>query len=372
MTRLRLACALILVTAAPAAAQNSVYAVRGAGFPGRPVSVRARAMGGGYGMFDRMSAVNPATVAALSQLRASATYGTTFRGYDAGATSVRGLVETRFPMALIGGGMGRSPFSFALSYGTYAERSFDITTTSTVQVSGTDVDVEDRLASVGGIVDVRGALGWRISPDVQLGVGLHLINGSSQVRAERVFTGGGLRSYSEQSDLSFSGVGVSGGLIARAARGRMVLGVTGRYDSDLTSRIDDRTSSDTHLPISLEAGMMMSITSRLTWASAGTWRSWGGSASAGTFAFDTWEVASGFEITGGLAKLPLRIGGRYGTLPFSPISTQPHEWGLSGGTGFIFAQGRGELDFSVERLMRDGGGATERGWHFSVGIVVQP
>lgn len=356
-----------------ASAQNSVYAVRGAGFPDRAVSVRARAMGGGFGLFDRMSAMNAASVAGLGQLRASASYGTTLREYDAGATNVTGLVESRFPMALIGGGMGRSPFSFAVSYATYAERSFDITTTTTVQVAGQDVDVEDRLASVGGIVDVRAAFGWRVSSDVQAGIGLHVINGSSRVLAERNFVGGNLRSYSEHTDLSFSGVGLSGGLLMRGAGGRISIAATGRYDSDLKSRVNDRESTTSNLPITLAGGMMFAITSRLNWATTASWRSWGESTGVtGTFAFDTWDVGSGFEVQGGLARLPLRLGARYGTLPFSPVETQPHEWGVSGGTGFRFAQGRGEVDLSVERLMRDGGGATERVWHFAVGIVVQP
>ena len=105
MRQLTVLCVVWLALAVPAegVAQNSVYGVRGAGFPGRAISVRSRGMGGGLAMFDRMSALNPASVGGLNNLRVNATYGTTFRNYKAGTATVSGLTESRFPHALVGG-----------------------------------------------------------------------------------------------------------------------------------------------------------------------------------------------------------------------------------------------------------------------------
>ena len=58
---------LLLAAAAPntAAAQASQFGVRGLGLPGRALSARSLATGGGFGLFDGESSLNPAALAGL-------------------------------------------------------------------------------------------------------------------------------------------------------------------------------------------------------------------------------------------------------------------------------------------------------------------
>jgi hypothetical protein len=112
-------------------------------------------------------------------------------------------------------------------------------------------------------------------------------------------------------------------------------------------------------------------------AASVTWRGWSSAAadlSTGQTARDAWELGGGFEIGGPGAAfgLPLRLGLRYATLPFTPTSDQPHELTLAGGTGLSMAAGRVRLDLTVERAARDGGGASERAWLFLLGMQVAP
>ena len=354
-------------------AQNSVHGVRGIGFPGRPLSVRARALGGAWGVFDRTSAINPASVAGLTALTASGTYGATLRRYDIGATSVSGLVETRFPHGYLGGSVGRSRMSFAMSLSTYAEQSFDLTTTETIDIGGVPTVVEDRVKSDGGIVDARAAFGYRASSRVLLGAALHLIRGSSRLSAGRDFIDSNLQPFEETADLSFSGVGVSAGIVWRLAGERAQLGLAGRWDHKLTSTLNNGSSTTTDLPLWFVGGFTTQLSASLVWTVAGEFRNWSVADEdlPQANAYNTWSAQSGLEFGALTSRLPLRIGGRYATLPFSG-SEQPHEVGLSAGTGTRLAGGRGQLDLTFERLFRRGGGASENGWHFTFGITVQP
>ena len=380
MTRaLTLACAVALLAPSAAFGQNSVYGVRGIGFPGHPTSVRSRSLAGGWSMFDNFSSVNPATTASFANLSVSAIYGTTVRNYSIDTTSVSGLVETRFPHAILGGNLPGTPLSVSFSISTYAERSFDVTTSGSGIILGETVQIEDRFASDGGIVDSRAAIGWRVTNGFQIGAGVHLINGSSKLSAQREFVDTDLVTFDIDSDVSFSGMGLSTGMLWRSPGSRVQLSASGRWDSKLATVIDEQPETRIDLPVSVSGGVSFMLTNLLRWSTSATWRQWSvstGEVAAGNTvapvqAFDTWQVGSGFEIANLETRFPLRLGVRYATLPFA-VAAQPDEFVLTAGTGSRFAAGRGRLDVVVERLMRQGAGATERGWHFAVGITVTP
>jgi len=362
-----------LSVAGPLAAQNSIYGVRGIGFPTRPWSVHTRALGGSWGIFDPLSAVNPAAVAGLTALTVSASYGSTFRSYRASNTNVSGLRENRFPHGLIGGGVGRSRVSFALSYSTYAERTFDFTETDSVMVRGNPIEVRDRQISDGGITDVRAALAWRLSTRVQFGGAFHIINGSSQISAAREFVNSSFRDFSAASVVSFSGWGVSAGVTANFARRSVLLAAVVRRDSRLTSTVDSSSRTGAQLPWMLGAGVSLVLNPAARWTTSLAWRSWSQAASGVTGpAFNTIEVGSGIELGRPDSPYPLRVGVRYATLPFTGTTSQAHEVTLSAGSGFRFAQQRATIFLTGERIFRDGGGASERAWHLLVGLSVTP
>jgi hypothetical protein len=329
-------------------------------------------------MFDPGSALNPAVVAAFSQLTVGAASGTTFRNYTAANIDVSGLQETRFPFTYIGGGIGRSLFSYHVSISTYTERTFRLATADTVLVAGSMIPVSDTVLSDGGIVDVRGAIGWKTSTSVNFGVGFHMLAGSSRISATRSFDGGDLRTFRDDDNLSFSGSGVSAGVVWRVFP-TIHLALAGRLNSALTSRLGDGASQSITMPRSLAGGFSVTFTPAIRWMTTARWRSWSRSdddlASTGSRAFDTWEAGSGMELGGGegaAGRFPLRIGVRYAQLPFSHNDEQPIEWNVSVGTSVPIASNRAAIDVAVERFRREGAGARERGWYVVVGITISP
>ena len=119
---------LIMLSPSAVGAQNSIFGTLGIGFPGRVGGVRSIALGGGSDIFDRASVLNPALAASFGRVTVGAVSGTTFRSYTAAGTEASGLQETRFPLFFLGGGFGRSSFSYHVSVATFAERTFDLKT----------------------------------------------------------------------------------------------------------------------------------------------------------------------------------------------------------------------------------------------------
>jgi hypothetical protein len=165
----------LLLAPAGLAAQNSIYGIRGLGFPGRALTPRAIAMGGGLGAFEPVSPINPAGVAAFLQTTVLAMSSTSFRGYRVGDVAVDGLRATRFPLVLLGGKFGTLPLGFSLSFTSYAERSYDVTTSDTLILRGVPAAVTDHDIAIGGVSDIRGAIGWLVTPSFRVGAAVHLI-----------------------------------------------------------------------------------------------------------------------------------------------------------------------------------------------------
>ncbi len=369
----------LLVAVGPASleAQNSVFGIRGLGFPGRAAGVRSLAMGGGADLFDRASVLNPALAAAFGQVTVGAVSGTTFRSYTTSGAGATGLQETRFPLIFLGGGIARSPFSWQVSFSTFAERSFDLLTSDTVAVGQIDIPVNDHVTAEGGVVDVRAAIGWRASPTLAVGGAFHFLAGSSRVTAARAFENDEFQPFRETDVLRFSGRSLSGGLLW-LPNTRLGFSVAARWNSSLSLLLEEAAAPSVTMPASLAFGASLGLTSQVVWMTTARWRSWsrtrGGVSAGGTSAFDTWEVGSGLEISSGGqgAKFPLRLGIRYAQLPFSPTTDQPTEWNYSIGTGAPFASNRAVIDVALQRFRRDGAGASERGWYITVGITVTP
>ncbi len=368
--------ALVLAAASgpvPLVAQNSVYGVLGVGFPGRLVGVRARALGSGIAAFDPESAVNPAAAAAFGPLTVVATSLTSLRSYEAGGTSVDGLRETQFPFVVLGTRLSGTPFSVAASATTYADRTFDLTTSDTVVIRGVPLAVADRLTSRGAIADVRGAVGWAVGPQVHIGIAGHLMSGSALETVSRAFADTSYLPLAEQDQVTFSGLGISGG-IRLAPVPWLHLAGAGRTDTRLRRTRGDITVSEVDLPTTVTGGLQGGVRGRLLLSVTASWRSWSTAdddlAPVGNNAFDTWELGVGLEL--GVLAVPIRLGARYAQLPFSPTADRPREIDLAFGTGIRFANNRATFQLAVERAFRDGGGASERAWQFAFGLLVRP
>jgi hypothetical protein len=135
------------------------------------------------------------------------------------------------------------------------------------------------------------------------------------------------------------------------------------------------------LPYTFGLGVRWRAGSRLDLASQGTYRTWSGAnsdllASGGPGAENTISVALGGEYTRDPRRpyrLPLRLGARYGTLPF-PVQSglQPTEFGVSIGSGTRFAQERAGIDIALEHVWRSAGDFKERAFVVTVGVGVRP
>ncbi|MBI2074003.1 MAG: hypothetical protein HYT81_13390 [Gemmatimonadetes bacterium] len=377
MRRAAMLVVMALVAPGWAAAQNSVYGLIGIGFPGEPLAVRARSLGGGIGALDPTSALNPATVAGLGRLVAGGAAGTTLRRYTAGDSTVSGLRETRFPYGMFGGRIPSTPLSFAVSFSTYAERTYDVTTTGTQVLRGDTLEVTDRVASDGAVTDFRGALAFRPWPRLLVGGAFHLLGGSSRLTVGRTFSSSDYSPYVERSQLVFSGTGVSAGVVLLPT-GAIELAASARVDGDLETKSGTLGAGSVRLPVTLSGGVRLTPVPGLSLSSTAVRRSWSRAQPdllAPSRAFDTWEIGSGIELSRPRARgatLPIRVGYRYRQLPFSNVATQATESVFTGGTGAVLAGGRASLDASVERFHRSGGGADERGWYFSLGVILIP
>jgi hypothetical protein len=153
------------------------------------------------------------------------------------------------------------------------------------------------------------------------------------------------------------------------------IAVSFRSDTRLDRSIDSVEVGSVDLPVTVVGGIALAPLRALRWSSTVTWRNWSDVEVEGTRSFDTWEVGAGLEIGGpdiGASRIPLRLGVRFAQLPFSPTDDQPTEWVASGGTAYPFARNRAVIEATVERVFRDGGGANERVWQLSFGLVLIP
>ncbi|MGD8726180.1 MAG: hypothetical protein PVH40_00980 [Gemmatimonadales bacterium] len=380
MRRTALTAGIALVTLVGIAeAQVSVYSVLGIGYPSRPVGASARSLGDGITAVDPGSAVNPGAIALQPRLNVIGVSETSNRSYVADGVSVDGLRDTRFPFFMLEGQLGSSPLVFGLSYSSYTDRTYNITTGDTVTIRGEDIPLEDEYKSDGGIADMRAALAWNANSQLQLGAAVHLLAGSTREEVVRVFDDPAYASVQQRGDVAYTGWGVSVGAVFTPLS-RLRIGAALRRDSKLTISGALLPAFEVQLPVTLTAGFTLIPVTPLRWSVSGSWQSWSGARNdvpegVNLSVFDTWHVGTGLQLRGAsgiLSTIPLRVGVRYAKLPFSPKTDQPRELSFSAGTGFLLANNRVLFEFTLERAIREGGGASERAWQLFFGLTVRP
>ena len=373
--------AVLLALLAPTAlsAQSSQFGVRGLGFPGRAVSVRALGSGGGFGLFDAESSQNPAALASVTALTSGFTITQGFRQVEnpAGSASVR---NTRFPQVTVAGPVRTPPVAVGFSFSNYTSRDFTLATSSTIDLRGTPVNVSDTFSSRGGLNDFRLAGSYQLGARWAVGAGFHIISGSNRLTSTRIFDDPGFLSSRQRAELSYTGVGVSVG-VTRLFGTTLGLSAVARSDGHLNVDRDSTRVGTIDLPFSFGLGVRWRPVPKLDLAGQTMVRTWSGAnsdllAMGGTGARNTIEVAAGAEYTTDLRRpfrRPLRFGARYATLPFTLVSgRQGHEFGVSAGSGVRFAQQRAGIDLAVEHVWRSEGVYSENGFLISIGVSVRP
>jgi len=379
MRTIKLSIGLLLVTA-PLAAQSSQFGVRGLGIPMRPYSPRAVATGGAFAMFDAESSLNPAAIASVLQFTSLVSNSQSFRSSTNPFGTASGR-DARFPQATVLGPIGGTNLAAALSLSGYTDRSFAIGTTDSITLRGEQVAVFDTLSATGGLSDIRAALAWQVTRSLHVGAAGHLIPGSNRVLNSRAFSDTAYAGATELNELSYLGFGFSTGIVARPVARVAIAGLF-RVDGSLTTRRDSTDIGSIDLPTTLGGAIRWQPSLRLVMAGSVLRRNWSVSdadlrAQGGVGALNTTEIAAGVELirnNRNPAHKAIRFGAHYATLPF-PVTEaiQPHEVGLSLGTGIRFTGGRGGFDIALEQLWRsDSEGFSERAFVITLGVSLRP
>jgi len=331
-------------------------------------------------MFDAQSGLNPAAVGGLGALTAGFAALQDFRHVENPAGS-RSLRETRFPHLSVIGPIGRRPGVVGLSFSNYTSRDFTLASADTVALRGALVPVTDTFASRGGLSDLRAAGAYRFKDVWIVGGAFHVITGSARLTSRRTFEDTTYQAARQRSELSYLGIGLSLGVVRNFGRGFSVA-ATVRSDGHVKVDRDSARVGRIDLPYTFGLGVRWRARPKLELATQALVKTWSAAnsdllAQGGTGAENTIELALGGEYTPDPerpGRRPIRFGARYGTLPFllSP-GDQPHEFGLSLGTGLRFAQERAGVDLGLEHVWRSSAGDfSERAFLINVGVTLRP
>lgn len=369
------------------AAQSSIFGIRGPGFPGRPYSARTVGTGGSFGLFDPESQLSPASLSAAPAASGTFTILSDYRSVTTPVGSSK-TQDFRFPLFLIAVPIDRGRWTLGFGATTYANRDFTVATLDTILLRDQPVEISDTIRSRGGLSDLRIAAAWKPGRRTTFAGAFHLITGTDRLVAKRVFSDSNYVGVVQGTELSTTAIGVSAG-VNHALTSRITLAAFVRKDFDATVNIDSAQYGGSTgvggkygLPLTVAGGVKARVRSNLEVALAAQYRTWSATDSF-LVSFDapgssnTFEVTGGAELTAGgrrRSNFPLRIGGRYGTLPFKvDETTQPYEFAVSLGTGGRFARERAGIDMSLERVWRRGGeGRSETAWLLYTGINIRP
>ncbi len=361
--------AVLLVTAALAAirslaAQDSQFGIRGLGTPGRWESVRARSTGGAFAPFDPLSPLIEAALPSVGRLTATGMEATSYRRAELpGSTAA--LRTTRFPLLGLAGPASRRLF-LGGGYTTYLDRTYDVVTRDSLVLAGKSEPYTDEITSDGGVSDLRLAAAVLVGTRVALGVGVHVLTGSTSNSAKRTFDDSASYVAVTQADLvRYDGLGYSASAVVDLGAAQLAGFV--RSDDHLRASVGDNVTARTDLPTSAGGALRWRASPSARLAAGLVRRSW---ANAGANAFNTVGWSVGAEL--GPEAAPFRFGARGGQLPFGPGPSAPTEWGVAAGIGRSFSGGRALLDLGLERLQHTGGDLTERIWTVMVGLTLRP
>ncbi len=351
------------VRAAPA--QDSQFGIRSLGSPGRWESVRARSTGGAFGPFDPLSPLAEAALADEGRLTATGMEATSYRRAAVSGSSAA-LRTSRFPVMGLAGPV-KGQVVLGGGFTTYLDRTYDVVTRDTLVIAGTPQPFTDEVTSDGGVSDLWLAAASRLGTRLALGVGFHILTGSTSNSATRIFDDStSYRSVRQTDNVRYDALGFSGSLLVDLASELRLAGFV-RSDTHLRASVGDNVTARTNLPTTVGGALRWQLSPSARLAAALTWRSW---ADAGPDAFNTLGWSAGAEL--GPESSPFRFGVRGGMLPFGPGARAPTEWGVAVGTGRSVADGRGLIDIGLERLQRSGGGLREHVWTVLVGLTLRP
>lgn len=380
MRRVLLLLVLVSGFSTGAAAQSSIFGIRGLGIPHDPNSAHAAGLAGSFSLLDGLSGTNPAAITSVIGLTAGINYFQNWRSSTTpsgtGAASDPGM-----PYVTVVNRVKESPVYFAGSFGTYTDRDFGVVTTDTTLVGGLPVAYRDSLESNGGTSDIRLAVGYRKGRKLALGFGFHFLTGSNRITLRRTFSDSVLANVRQRAELAFNAIGISLGAVFHPTEALLVAAVV-RRDGTMNVDLDSVKAYDVSLPWSFAGSAQYQLGGRATLNAQAEYSTWSEANAellsvGGTGASSTLRASFGAEITttsGKPGMWPLRLGVRTAQLPF-PLTQggQATEVAVAGGSGFRFGKGHAAVDLALERVWRsEDGGFSEKAWIFSLGVILKP
>jgi hypothetical protein len=272
---------------------------------------------------------------------------------------------SRFPLFQIGG-PAWSHVVLAAGFSTYLDRTYHVVIRDTAVLGGSSQALTDDLSADGGVSDIR-LVAARQFGSLALGAGLHLLAGSTRFQFVRTFEDTSIYAdVSQAGEVAYRGSGLSASAILTIAR-RLQLAGFYRSDTRLRSEENGRTVALNDLPTTVGGAVRLQLAPEATLAAALLHRSWASAVDSNAYNTTSWSGGAEFG-----RRLPLRVGVRGGDLPFGPGGRAPREIAFAFGTGRVFADGRGIIDVTLERLRRTGAGLTETAWTALLTVAVRP
>ncbi len=376
---MRVAVAAVFGVAVPALGAQGTLSTQGFGYPNGELSTRALGTGGALADFDANSPLNPAALLVGTRATVYFQYDPEFR-WITGPGLNASTVTARFPLFAISGRIGQVRLS--LSYSSFLDRTWTDTYTDTQMVSGTKLPSTVSAMSAGGIADIRGAASYTFSPQLTIGLGVHVFPGSNRVTFGRAFPTDTITygAFTQTNYYNYSGSAISFGVLATPVV-HLNLAVSGRVGFSMHVHEGDSTTiGDAKVPNRLSvSGAFDGIPGTILAVRYNTekWSSMRGLGSPDLSVFDATEFAAGLETGGphiGGVPLALRLGYRARQLPFGVGTQQVSETEINGGLGFPLSAGRTALDITLAHALRNASnvGITETGWILSLGISIKP
>jgi hypothetical protein len=372
-----LAIALLLTAGVTArASTQGTLSTQGFGYPPGQISTHAASLGGGLAETDPLSPINPAALADWVRSGLYVQYSPEYRSVksDVGSDNT---MTVRFPV-MMGAITAGSRVVIGLSTSTLLDRTWETHRTGYTSTGSDSALFSEDFTSSGAINDIRLGVAYGITPALWIGVGGHIFSGDDRLKIQRLSADTTFTPFIQQSRLSYSGSGISGGVAWRPSPA-LLLGASGRVGGRIETFRNDTSLTHATVPARWGVGASFTGVSGLLIAARADWVGWsslGDLGRDGLGVTDAWDMGAGMELRGpalfGLA-LPVRVGYRHRTLPFTVGDFKIVENSFSFGAGIPISGGRSRIDLGVERANRgSASGISEKAWILSAGFMVRP
>ena len=374
MIPLRVVLAVTALAASGLGAQGSI-SNQGLGYPLGGLSGAAAAMSGASAELDPNSQVNPAAITRSNRFSIAVRFEPERKTATIGGERV-GSNLVRFPSIHASGSFGR--FVGTLGVSAMLDRTWRNTISDSLQVGGDWMPSTLQVHSEGAMGDARAAIGYVVSPRLQVGAALHAIVGENRTLFFRSFDDtSGVQSIAQQNSFGFGGSAVSFGVVAEPLTD-LILAASARLGQEMfVELLGDELASAT-VPNRFGLGVayhgiggvaLHARIDRTNWSDLQTL------VSDSIPVFDATEVALGVEALGPRlfgTSTALRAGVRGRTLPFGVTGREVKERGFSFGVALPLARGRTLIDLGAQRMERTTPGFKENAWLISLGIGIRP